>query len=59
MFASAFDVRTLLRTIYYLNDEKSLAEIDTPWITAQLEKWGLKKLKGSYIEQLLAEAKLV
>lgn len=59
VFASAFDVRTLLRTIYYLNDEKSLAEIDTPWITAQLEKWGLKKLKGSYIEQLLAEAKLV
>ncbi|MBM9465690.1 oleate hydratase [Nakamurella leprariae] len=58
VFASSFDVRMLLRTVYYLNDRKDLNEIELPWLSSLAEKWGLKHLKGTYIEELLHEANL-
>ncbi len=59
VFASCFDVRVLLRSIYYLNDKKPLRDMDLPWLVKALGRQGLKKLDGTYIEELLKEAKLV
>ena len=59
VFDSGFDVRVLLRSIYYLNDRKPLRDIDMPWLLKVLGKQGLKKLRGTYLEQLLQEAHLV
>lgn len=30
VFASAFDVRMLMNAMYYLNDQKKLADLDLP-----------------------------
>lgn len=59
VFPSCFDVRVLLKSIYYLNDKKPLRDMDLPWLVKVLGKQGLKKLDGTYIEELLKEAKLV
>lgn len=59
VFASSFDVRVLLNTIYYLTDKKNLSEIKLPWLATIIEKQGLKKIHGTYIEQLLQDAKLL
>lgn len=59
VFASCFDVRVLLRSIYYLNDKKKLSEIDMPWLMKVLERQGIKKIRGTYIEQLLHQEGLV
>lgn len=59
VFASCFDVRVLLNAIYYLNDKKKLDEIKLPWMISILEKQGLKKAKGTYLEELLRDAKLI
>lgn len=59
VFASSFDARVLLRTIYYLNDHKDLSEIKLPWKDELIEKVMLKKIKGTYIEELLKNAKLI
>ena len=59
VFASCVDVRVLLRSIYYLNDKKKLSEIDMPWLMKVLERQGIKKIRGTYIEQLLHQEGLV
>ncbi len=59
VFDSCFDVRVLLRSIYYLNDKKKLSEIDLPWFMKVLEKRGMKKIQDTYLEQLLKQADLV
>ena len=59
VFGSAFDVRVIFNAIYYLNDKKKLDELKLPWLVSILEKQGLKKIKGTYIEELLRDAKLI
>lgn len=59
VFASSFDSRMLLRTIYYLNDHKDLAEIKLPLTDRFIEKQALKKIEGTYLEELLKDAKLI
>ena len=59
VFDSCFDVRVLLHSIYYLNDKKKLRDIDVPWVLKLLEHQGLKQVHGTYLEQLLRDAKLV
>jgi len=59
VFGSAFDVRVLLNSIYYLNDKKKLDEIKLPWLMNLFEKLGLKKIHGTYIEELMRDAKLI
>jgi len=59
VFGSCFDIRVLLRSIYYLNDRKPLRDIDMPWLMRVLGKQGLKKIDGTYLEQLLHDAGLV
>lgn len=59
VFASSFDARTVLETLYYLNDQKGLAEMDMPLVDRIVEKEALKKIRGSYIEELLKDANLI
>ena len=49
----------LLQSIYYLNDGKKLRDLDVPWVMKLLEKQGMKHVRGTYLEQLLREAKLI
>jgi oleate hydratase len=62
VFASAYDIRELLKAPYYLRDRKSLAEAPlqtklplSGLITARIRK----KLKGTWIEELLKESHLL
>lgn len=59
VFASSYDIRVLLKSIYYLNDKKGLKDIKVPWLFSLLEKYGLKKIEGTYAEELLKEADLL
>ncbi|WP_159806387.1 oleate hydratase [Cellulomonas citrea] len=59
VFASSFDARVLLSSLYYLNDRKPLSEIKLPFRTRLVEKAALAKIKGTYLEQLLQDAKLM
>ena len=59
VYASSFDVRSILSSIYYLNDEKSLMELP---LTAP-EKMVVQKLidhvRGTYLEEILKDQKLI
>ena len=59
VFASSYDIRVLLKSIYHLNDNKNLNEIEFPWLISILEKYGVKKIEGTYVEEILKEAKLL
>ena len=59
VFASAFDVRMLMNAMYYLNDQKKLEDLDLPIAEKLAIKGMLKKVKGTYIEELLKKYKLV
>ena len=59
VFASSFDVRKLLNTLYYLNDQKSLDEIKKPLRDSILEKYIMRKIKGTYIEEIFKDEKLI
>ncbi len=59
VFASVYDVRILLHALSVLNDGKKLDEIDMPFYERLVEKRLLKKASGTFIEELLEEAKLI
>lgn len=59
VFASAFDVRMLMNAMYYLNDQKKLADLDLPMPEKFAIKGMLKKVKGTYIEELMKKYKLI
>lgn len=59
VFASAYDIRTLLNSTGRLMDGKKLAEIKVPWLIKILEKRGLKKAEGTMIMELLKDSKLI
>ena len=59
VFASSFDVRVLMSSLYYLNDRKKLDEIQLPFVARLLGKVAMKKIEGTYLEELLKDAKLV
>ncbi len=59
MFASAFDVRTLLASTARLLDGKKLTDIDAPFILKQIGKLGIHKTKDTNIYDLLKESKLI
>ncbi len=59
VFASSFDLRTLMNAIYYLNDKKPLDEVKLPLFARLIEKIGLRKVEGTYIEELLNQADLL
>ncbi len=59
VFASAYDIRTLLSSTSRLMDGKKLADIKVPWLIKILEKKGLKKVDDTIIPQLLKDAGLL
>lgn len=59
VFASSFDARVLLSSLYYLNDRRPLREVRLPFRTRVIEKAALAKIKGTYLEELLQDARLI
>lgn len=59
VFASSYDIRMLLNASYYLNDQKGIKEVKVPLLANMLEKHELKKIKNTFIEELLQDAKLL
>ena len=59
VFASAFDVRMLMNAVCYLNDQKKLEKLDLPVAEKLAIKGMLKKVKGTYVEELLKKYKLI
>ena len=59
VFPSCFDVRVLMRSIYYLNDKKKLADIEMPWFMKMLGAAGLKHVRGTYIAELMRQEGLI
>ena len=59
VFGSAFDIRTLLSSTSRLTDGKTLAEINVPWLMRLVEKRALAKTKGTMVEELLKDSKLI
>lgn len=58
VFDSVFDIRQELRALYYLSDKKTLPEMDLP-VPKLAAKTALRKLKGTWIEEILKEQHLL
>lgn len=58
VFNSIYDVRELLKSMYYLNDKQKLTDSDLP-IPGFVKNKGLEKVKGTWIGELLEDAKLI
>ena len=56
---SVYDIRELLRAMYYMADKKKLADQEMPFPEKLAVKAGMKKIKGTWIEELLEEANLI
>ncbi|WP_086348391.1 oleate hydratase [Candidatus Enterococcus clewellii] len=59
VFASSYDIRTLLKSTGRLLDGKKLKDIHVPWLIRILEKKGLEKAQGTMIIELLKDADLL
>ncbi len=59
VFNSVYDVRVLLDSTYKLLDKRKLQDVKVPWLVQWIEKKGLKKIKGTVIEELLEEYHLI
>ncbi len=59
VWGSSYDVREMLKSVHLLTDGKTLPEIKVPWLIKAVEKRGLEKAKGTYIEELLKESHLL
>ena len=55
VFASEFDLRTLLQSVVLLNDGKKLTEFKLPLLAEIVKKIALKKVSGTMIEELMQE----
>lgn len=58
VFNSIYDIRELLRAMYYMNDKKAITDMNLP-IPKLIQKVGMKKIKGTWLEELLVEANLM
>ncbi|MDQ0216150.1 oleate hydratase [Oikeobacillus pervagus] len=59
VFASVYDIRTLLASTSRLLDGKKLTDIDAPFILKQLGKLGVHKTKDTIIYDLLKDSQLI
>lgn len=59
VYGSMYDVRELLRAVYYSQDNKSVDEMNLNFAEKEAIKVLLKKVKGTDIEKLLKESGLV
>ncbi|MDL2317756.1 oleate hydratase [Eubacteriales bacterium OttesenSCG-928-A19] len=58
-FASAYDVRTLANSVYYLSDRKKLTEMDMPFVEKKIVKAFVDKVKDTYIGDVFKENHLM
>ena len=58
VFNSVYDIRELLKATYYLNDKQPLDKMELP-VPKFVLKGALKKVKGTWLEELLHDAKLM
>lgn len=59
VFASCFDVRTLMSSSARMLDGRKIYDIDMPWIVKKLEKAAVEKSKGTIIHDMLEESGLI
>lgn len=59
VFASSYDIRELLKASYYLNDKKELKDIKMPWLMKRIEHHEMKKIRNTFVEEMLQDAKLI
>lgn len=59
VWPSCFDLRVILRALYYLTDKETLTEMDLPLPLEWMTKGFLKKIKGTYLEELLKDSHLL
>lgn len=59
VFDSIYDIRQLLRAMYYMSDKKKLADQDMPLLEKLALKTGMCKIKKTWVEELLKEANLM
>ena len=59
VFGSVFDARVLMSALYFLADQKPLKEMEFNPAERLALAAGLKKIRGTYVEELLKDAKLV
>ena len=59
VWGSQYDVRELLKAVYYAIDKKPITEFPLSFIEKEALKIALKKVKGTDIELLLKDSKLI
>lgn len=59
VFDSIYDIRQLLRAMYYMADKRKLADQDMPLPEKLALKTGMRKIKKTWVEELLKEANLM
>ena len=59
VFDSIFDIRQLLRAMYYMSDKKKLVDQEMPLPEKIALKSGMKKIKKTWVAELLKEANLI
>lgn len=59
VFASAYDLRTLANSIYYLSDRKKLTEMDMPFAERKFVEKFVAKTRHTYIGDILEENHLI
>ena len=59
VFDSIYDIRQLLRAMYYMSDKRKLADQDMPLPEKLALKTGMRKIKKTRVEELLKEANLM
>ena len=59
VWSSVYDIRELLRAMYYMSDKKKLVDQEMPLPEKLAVKAGMKKIKGTWIKELLEEANLI
>ena len=59
IYDSIFDIRQLLRAMYYMGDKKKLVDQDLTLPQKLAVKAGMKKIKRTWVAQLLKEANLI
>lgn len=59
VFASAYDLRVLLNSTHILLDYKKIQDVKLPWILKIFRRRGMKRIKGSFLEEMLEKAGLL
>jgi oleate hydratase len=59
VWGSVYDVRELLKASYYGIDKKKITDMKLSWKEKFLLKTVLKKTKGTEVEELLKDSKLI